>query len=60
MPKVIAIAGMGLCGNAIFCRLIHLLATVKYSDDDVTILIFEPNPQNLATGGIYLTDYYQV
>ncbi|MGX8727876.1 FAD/NAD(P)-binding protein [Legionella pneumophila] len=56
MPKVIAIAGMGLCGNAIFCRLSHLLATMKYSDDDITILIFEQNPQYLATGFAYSID----
>ncbi|HAU1037982.1 TPA: hypothetical protein F8V06_14335 [Legionella pneumophila] len=51
MPKVIAIAGMGLCGNAIFCRLSQLLATKN--NNDVTILIFEQNPQYLATGFAY-------
>ncbi|HAU1787972.1 TPA: hypothetical protein JBJ44_17490 [Legionella pneumophila] len=56
MPKIIAIAGMGLCGNAIFCRFIHLFSTLKYPDNDITLLIFEQNPRYFATGFAYSVD----
>ncbi len=47
---------MGLCGNAVFCRLSHLLATMKYSDNDITVLLFEQNPRYFATGFAYSID----
>ncbi len=45
---------MGLCGNAVFCRLVEELA--KENQEDITILLFEKNPRYLATGFAYSVD----
>ena len=54
--KTIAILGMGLSGNASFCRLIQMLETIESEYNGITILIFEQNPQHIATGFAYSTD----
>ncbi|HAT1867333.1 TPA: hypothetical protein JBK40_12975 [Legionella pneumophila] len=56
MPKIIAVTGMGLCGNAVFCRLIRLFEKIKNIENDFTVLIFEQYPQYFATGFAYSID----
>lgn len=54
--KVIAVTGMGLCGNAVFCRLVRLFAQEKYRNQEIRILLFEQNPHYFATGLAYSID----
>src|SRR3989338_3716649 len=61
MEKVVAIVGMGLSGNAVFCRLIQLLQEAIVHCNEIKILIFEENSAHFATGfayGIQSPDYW--
>jgi uncharacterized NAD(P)/FAD-binding protein YdhS len=54
--KVIAITGMGLCGNAVFCRLVRLFEEENYPNHEISILLFEQNSKYFATGLAYSVD----
>lgn len=53
MKKTIAIIGMGLCGNAVFCRLIQFFENASIDTKEINILIFEENQHYFATGFAY-------